>query len=187
MGESGDARDLRSRPRCSRWSQRFELVDPVDQARVMADFGMIPNLRDAVRTEFRTTDAEGNVRWVEEIAINLLDDPVVGSVVGSLRDITMRVHGNKRSPFTLNCWLQSVNRSSPVTRTTPSSTGTPPRRRSSAGRHGRRSVRRSPPSYRRRTGGRHTLVRCARSGATTHPGRENSGDAPREAVPSRCW
>ena len=66
------------------------LIHPDDQERVLADFARIPNLGDHVRTEFRVHDQDGRLRWVEEIATNLLDDPNVGFIVGSLRDITDR-------------------------------------------------------------------------------------------------
>ena len=69
----------------------FNMIHPDDQEHVLLDFLSIPNLGDTVRTEFRILDAAGDVRWMEEIATNLVDDPNVGCVVGNLRDVTERV------------------------------------------------------------------------------------------------
>ena len=68
----------------------MQQIHPLDRARVIAEFATITGVGDHVRTEFRILDAEGDVRWVEEIATNLVDDPTVGVVVGNLRDITDR-------------------------------------------------------------------------------------------------
>ena len=62
-----------------------------DRSSVVA-FASIPKIGDHIRIEFRVVDANGRIRWIEEIATNLLDDPAVGSVVGNLRDITERVN-----------------------------------------------------------------------------------------------
>ena len=68
----------------------FALVHPGDRDRVLVDFMGIPSLGDSVRTEFRVMDKDQSIRWVEEVATNLLDDPDVGAVVGHIRDITDR-------------------------------------------------------------------------------------------------
>jgi diguanylate cyclase (GGDEF)-like protein/PAS domain S-box-containing protein len=68
-----------------------DLIHPDDQAAAMQAFMSIPHCGDQVRADFRVVDAEGRIRWIEEIATNLLDDPSVGSVIGNLRDITERV------------------------------------------------------------------------------------------------
>ncbi|MHB1138124.1 MAG: sensor domain-containing protein, partial [Microthrixaceae bacterium] len=73
----------------------FDLIHPDDLPRVLADFWTIPNLGDSVRTEFRIHDADGSVRWMEEVATNLLDEPSIGAVVGNLRDITARKEGEQ--------------------------------------------------------------------------------------------
>jgi diguanylate cyclase (GGDEF)-like protein/PAS domain S-box-containing protein len=68
-----------------------DLVHPDDQARALAELMAIPNLGDQSTADFRVIDADGRIRWIEETATNLLDDPTVGSVVGNLRDVTERV------------------------------------------------------------------------------------------------
>lgn len=68
----------------------LELVHPLDQERVFADFASIEELGDHVTTEFRVFDVNGKVRWIEEIATNMLDEPTVGVIVGNLRDVTDR-------------------------------------------------------------------------------------------------
>ncbi|HSP29728.1 MAG TPA: diguanylate cyclase, partial [Ilumatobacteraceae bacterium] len=62
-----------------------------DRAGALAALESIPNLGDQVSTSFRLIDANGRIRWIEEIATNLLDDPAVGSIVGNLHDVTERV------------------------------------------------------------------------------------------------
>jgi diguanylate cyclase (GGDEF)-like protein/PAS domain S-box-containing protein len=66
------------------------LIDSQDQERVFAEFLSMPGLGDHVRTEFRVTGPDGDVRWLEEDATNLVDDPDVGYVVANIRDITDR-------------------------------------------------------------------------------------------------
>jgi diguanylate cyclase (GGDEF)-like protein/PAS domain S-box-containing protein len=73
----------------------FDMIHPDDWERVFSDFASIPNLSDSVRTEFRVQGADGTVRWIEEIATNLLDEPSVGAIVGNLRDITERKAGEQ--------------------------------------------------------------------------------------------
>ncbi|MCU1365826.1 MAG: hypothetical protein JWN39_1465, partial [Ilumatobacteraceae bacterium] len=67
-----------------------ELAHPADRSRLAADFASIPYFGDFVRSEFRILDPTGAVRWLEEIATNVVDDPNVGCLVGNLRDITER-------------------------------------------------------------------------------------------------
>lgn len=66
----------------------LNLVHPDDQERVFLAVASIPNLGDSFRTEFRVLDGDGNIRWLEEIATNLIDDPNVGCFVGNVRDVT---------------------------------------------------------------------------------------------------
>ncbi len=77
----------------------LEMIHPEDRDRVLADFCTVTQLGDHVRTEFRVVDLEGQVRWVEEIATNLIDDPSVGVIVGNLRDITDRKHAEEAVRF----------------------------------------------------------------------------------------
>jgi diguanylate cyclase (GGDEF)-like protein/PAS domain S-box-containing protein len=73
----------------------LDFVHPEDQERVFAEFLAIGGLGDHVRTEFRITHPRGGVRWVEEDATNLVDDPDVGYIVGNLRDVTERRHAQE--------------------------------------------------------------------------------------------
>jgi diguanylate cyclase (GGDEF)-like protein/PAS domain S-box-containing protein len=70
----------------------YSLVHADDRARVMEAFAGMQGLGSHVRVRFRVLDSEQRVRWVEEVATNLLDDPDVGRVVGNLRDVTEQ-HG----------------------------------------------------------------------------------------------
>jgi diguanylate cyclase (GGDEF)-like protein/PAS domain S-box-containing protein len=69
----------------------FDLVHADDRERAIAALTSIPSNGDRVMTDFRMVDADGRVRWVEEMATNLLGDPAVGCIVGNLRDVTERV------------------------------------------------------------------------------------------------
>ncbi len=64
------------------------IVHPDDRERVTREFLGMEKLDDAVRTRYRATDLGGDVRWIEEIATNLIDDPDVGYIVGNMRDVT---------------------------------------------------------------------------------------------------
>lgn len=66
----------------------LDLIHREDRDTVAADLGRIPELGDHVRSEFRIVDLVETVRWVEQIAINVVDDPDVGCIVGHLREIT---------------------------------------------------------------------------------------------------
>lgn len=68
----------------------LSLIHPDDHERVMADFSSVPALGDHVRTEYRVVGPDGDVRWIEEVVTNLLDEPSVASIVGNLHDITDR-------------------------------------------------------------------------------------------------
>jgi diguanylate cyclase (GGDEF)-like protein/PAS domain S-box-containing protein len=73
----------------------FDMIHPDDLPRVLSDFADMTNLGDSVRTEFRVQGPDGSVRWMEEIATNLLDEPSIRAVVGNLRDITARKEGEQ--------------------------------------------------------------------------------------------
>ncbi len=68
----------------------FDLIHPDDQARASEAFRAIADRGSSVRIELRVLDEDGQVRWVEEVATNLLEEPGVAAVVGHLRDITAR-------------------------------------------------------------------------------------------------
>jgi len=64
------------------------IIDERDRDRVIGELLSMVNLGEFVRTTFRITTAAGDLRWVEEIATNLIDDPDVGYIVGNVRDVT---------------------------------------------------------------------------------------------------
>lgn len=64
------------------------IVHPDDRDRVITEFLTMEDLGDSVRTQFRVADPDGRVRWVEEVATNLVDDPDVGYVIANLHDVT---------------------------------------------------------------------------------------------------
>ena len=66
------------------------LIHPDDHERVIAAFSSISELGDHIRVEYRIVAPDGEVRWLEEIVTNLLDEPSVASIVGNLHDITER-------------------------------------------------------------------------------------------------
>ncbi len=66
----------------------LDLIHPEDRDAVAVDLSRIPGFGDHVRSEFRIVDLIETVRWVEQIAINVVDDPDVGCIVGHLREIT---------------------------------------------------------------------------------------------------
>jgi len=68
----------------------LDFIHPDDQERVFADFMTLTGLGDHVRTEFRIIDPQGELRWVEEDATDLCDDPEVGYIVANIRDVTAR-------------------------------------------------------------------------------------------------
>jgi diguanylate cyclase (GGDEF)-like protein/PAS domain S-box-containing protein len=74
----------------------LDFVHPDDQERVFAEFLTIAGLGEHVRTEFRINHPRGGVRWLEEDATNLLDDPDVGYIVGNIRDVTERRHAHEQ-------------------------------------------------------------------------------------------
>jgi diguanylate cyclase (GGDEF)-like protein/PAS domain S-box-containing protein len=68
----------------------LEMVHVDDRERVLTEFAGIDTPGDHVSVEFRVTADDGTLRWIEETATNLVDDPQVGYIVGNLRDITAR-------------------------------------------------------------------------------------------------
>lgn len=65
-----------------------ELVHVDDRNEAFAAFRGIGGRGESARFRFRVLNHDGDVRWVEEIATNLLDEPDVGAIVCNLRDIT---------------------------------------------------------------------------------------------------
>jgi len=68
-----------------------EYMHPDDRENVVAELGELVENPDAERlVELRARDTDGEWRWIEVTARNLLDDPTVGGIVGNVRDITER-------------------------------------------------------------------------------------------------
>ena len=69
-----------------------ELVHPDDEAAILGAFATVLRGEASFRTlTVRATHHDGALMWLECDAVNLLDDPAVGGVVISLRDVTERL------------------------------------------------------------------------------------------------
>lgn len=69
----------------------FDLVHPDDLHGVLDALDReLRRSGDHVTLEFRVLGADGEVRWIEEVVTDLVDDPNVGYVVANLRDVTDR-------------------------------------------------------------------------------------------------
>ncbi len=69
----------------------IDLVHPEDRGVALRTFGRwLEAPSEHVRVEFRFLDPAGRVRWVEQVATDLTDDPSVGCIVANLRDVTDR-------------------------------------------------------------------------------------------------
>ncbi|HEV2993003.1 MAG TPA: EAL domain-containing protein [Acidimicrobiia bacterium] len=71
--------------------QAIELVHPAEREAVAQAFaGQILEHRPPVPLEHRIRHRDGSWRWVESIAVNLLDDPAISGVLVDGRDVTDR-------------------------------------------------------------------------------------------------
>ncbi|HEY6319068.1 MAG TPA: PAS domain S-box protein, partial [Acidimicrobiia bacterium] len=71
--------------------QAIELIHPAEREDVAAAFaGQILEHRPPVPVEHRIRHRDGSWRWIESIAVNLLDDPAIGGVLVDGRDVTDR-------------------------------------------------------------------------------------------------
>jgi diguanylate cyclase (GGDEF)-like protein/PAS domain S-box-containing protein len=69
----------------------FELIHPEEQEKVIELFAYVrQSPGNFIESESRLMHADGNWRWIECSAINLLDDPNVQAIVLNYRDITKR-------------------------------------------------------------------------------------------------
>jgi diguanylate cyclase (GGDEF)-like protein/PAS domain S-box-containing protein len=67
----------------------FAHVHPDDVSRVMEAFASaLATPRQRVRVEYRYLHRDGSWHWMESIGANVLDDPAVGGIVVTSRDIT---------------------------------------------------------------------------------------------------
>jgi two-component system cell cycle sensor histidine kinase/response regulator CckA len=67
-----------------------EFVQPSDAEVLLARVEEIKTAKARVSAEFRIQRRQGDYRWVEATATNLLHDPSVGAIVVNYRDITRR-------------------------------------------------------------------------------------------------
>ncbi len=66
-----------------------ELATPADQLKIAAALDeMIRGGRRTMTLEVQAAHRDGSLRWIQATGSNLLDDPAVGAIVGSYRDIT---------------------------------------------------------------------------------------------------
>ena len=71
--------------------QAIELLHPTERDDVARAFaGQILEHRPPVPLEHRIRHRDGSWRWIESIAVNLLDDPAIGGVLVDGRDVTDR-------------------------------------------------------------------------------------------------
>jgi two-component system cell cycle sensor histidine kinase/response regulator CckA len=69
----------------------FDLIHPDDRPRALELFGdLIEHPGDAVRAELRALHKDGTWRDLETVGVNRLNDPAIGAIVVTYRDITER-------------------------------------------------------------------------------------------------
>jgi PAS domain S-box-containing protein len=69
----------------------FELIHPDDRTSALELFGaLMQQPGELVRTELRALHKDGTWRRLEAVGVNRLDDPAIGAVVVTYRDITER-------------------------------------------------------------------------------------------------
>ncbi|HET8753914.1 MAG TPA: PAS domain-containing protein, partial [Salinimicrobium sp.] len=66
----------------------FELIHPEDLEKILEAFTEVKKTPQIKVAPFRFKDGEGDWRWLETTATNLLDDPAVEGIVVNSRDIT---------------------------------------------------------------------------------------------------
>jgi PAS domain S-box-containing protein len=66
----------------------FDFIHPEDQERVLNEFEQLKTKKQAKTAPFRFRNKEGNWRWIETAATNLLHDPAINGIVINSRDIT---------------------------------------------------------------------------------------------------
>ena len=66
----------------------FDYIHPEDRERVRNEFEQLKTRKQAKTAPFRFRNKEGNWRWIETAATNLLHDPAINGIVINSRDIT---------------------------------------------------------------------------------------------------
>ncbi len=67
-----------------------EKIHPDDLANVMKNLGRVLSYQEMIEQTYRIRHQNGTWRWIEGSATNLLQDPAVGAVVVTFRDVTER-------------------------------------------------------------------------------------------------
>lgn len=73
-----------------------DLVNPEHRKTLETSLGELLTGKEIATTESQIRLARGGWRWVEGVARNLLDDPVIGGILVNLRDVTNRVRLERR-------------------------------------------------------------------------------------------
>ncbi|MCF2505173.1 PAS domain S-box protein [Dyadobacter sp. CY107] len=90
----------------------FEFIHPDDREQIMGQFSKLAEVKQISTTPFRFKDSKGNWRWIRTIATNLINDPAIGGIVVSSRDITEAViksRALKRSNDRFKLIMQAAN------------------------------------------------------------------------------
>ena len=74
----------------------FEFIHPGDLPQVTSGFETSVAHGRSQRVTFRFLRKDGTWCWMESVATNLLDDPLVGAIVVNSRDVTQRVQVEQR-------------------------------------------------------------------------------------------
>ena len=72
----------------------FDFIHPEDKDRVMREFSLLENKNQVKIRPYRFADNEGNWRWLESTATNLIEDPYVKGIVANSREVTDLVERN---------------------------------------------------------------------------------------------
>ncbi|HEY0895630.1 MAG TPA: PAS domain S-box protein, partial [Sphingobacteriaceae bacterium] len=66
----------------------FDLVHPDDRAKLYEEFQALKHVKRAKSTPYRFHVGNGNYRWIETVATNLMDEPGIEGIVINSHDIT---------------------------------------------------------------------------------------------------
>lgn len=66
----------------------FDFIHPDDKDRVMAEFSFLQKRNQVKLEAYRFKDSDGNWRWLESTATNLIEDPYVKGIVVNSREVT---------------------------------------------------------------------------------------------------
>ena len=74
----------------------FDYMHPDDKESVRAYFSRLEQEKQVSIPHFRFKQKDGSWRWIETLVTNLIDDPAIRGVVANSRDITDRIHTQKK-------------------------------------------------------------------------------------------